>query len=94
MALAASAWVTTEQELKFAVETDPVVVDPEGIAVEPTDAVVAGPTGAVVVGAVDDFDEEPHAARPTIAALATTPPTTLHRSLIEPLDQEGARMPT
>ena len=52
--------MTTEQELKFAVETAPVVVDFEGIVVEPTDAVVVEPAGTVLVGALDALEEEPH----------------------------------
>jgi len=85
MALAASAWVTTEQELKFAVETAAVVVDADGgVVVEPTDVVVVVPTDAVVDVTADDLEDELHAASNTIAVLATTIPTTLDRSLIGP----------
>jgi hypothetical protein len=85
MALAASAWVTTEQELKFAVETTAVVVDAAGgVVVEPADAVVAEATDAVVEVTADDLEDELHAASNTTAVLATTIPTTLDRSLIGP----------
>jgi hypothetical protein len=67
MALAASAWVTTEQELKLAVVAAVVVVD----------------AGALVVVAelddvddVDDLGEELHAAKTMVAGAATTIPTT------------------
>jgi hypothetical protein len=85
MALAASAWVTTEHELKFAVEAAAVVVDADGgVVVEPADAVVVETTDAVVDVTADDLEDELHAASNTTAVLATTIPTTLDCNLIGP----------
>jgi len=73
MALAASAWVTTEQELKLAVAAVVVVV-------------VVATGGALVVGAaLDDVvgdveEDELHAARRMVAGPAATTPTMPRRS--------------
>ncbi len=79
MALAASAWVTTDQELKLLVAA--AVVD----GVDATDALVVG-------AAIDELEEdEPHAASTMAAGTATTDPTTPRRILIRPLDRIGGR---
>ena len=65
MALAASAWVTTEQELKL-----PEVVAPV-VAVEAGAPMVGAALGDVVDEGDDDGDEL-HAARSTAAGAATT----------------------
>jgi len=84
-ALAASPWVTTEQELKFAVETAAVVDSERIVVVEPVDAVVVDRPDAVVVGAaVEGLEDEPHAASATRAAVAIAMPTTRDRRLIGP----------
>jgi hypothetical protein len=92
MALAASAWVTTEHELKLPVlaavvdvdATDEVgVVDEVGVAdAVVVDAVVGG--AVVVDSAVDDLDDEPHAANRMARETATTVPRALRGSLINP----------
>jgi hypothetical protein len=91
IALAASVWVTTEQELKLAVLVVAVVVAPVVVV----GAVVDG--DPVVVGAVlDDVEgDELHAARRMAAGTATTIPTMPGRSfgcsLIRPLGRIAGR---
>ena len=87
-ALAASAWVTTEQELKLAVEPEVVVVDTTVV-----DEVGVPVVDGLVVGAVVDEVEgdELHAARRMAAVPAAANPTRLERTvgcnLIGPLDR-------
>ena len=92
-ALAASAWVATEQELKLAVEAEVVVV---------VDATVVGEVEVPVVdGLVVDVEldevegDELHAARRMAAVPAAANPTRLERtvgcSLIGPLDRIEGR---
>jgi hypothetical protein len=77
MALAASDWVTTKQELKSAVVA--------AVVVDATDALVVGP-------ALDDLEEDELQAASTIAAeTPTNIPTTPGRSLKRPLDGMGGR---
>jgi hypothetical protein len=84
--------VTTEQELKLAVEAEVVVVD-TAVVDEVEGAVVDGP----VVGAeVDEVEgDELHAARRMAAVPAAANPTrferTLECSLIGPLDRMEGR---
>jgi hypothetical protein len=75
MALAASARVTTEQELKLPVAAVDVV--------DTADAVVVG---AALDETVVEDEEAPHAAKKMTAGTATTVPRTSGRSLIRPLD--------
>jgi hypothetical protein len=74
MALAASARVTTEQELNLPVAAL--------LVVDATDALVAGAAPDEV--AVEE--EEPHAARRTAARTPTMIARTCARSLIRPLN--------
>jgi hypothetical protein len=93
MALAASAWVTTEQESELPVAT--VVSAATGALVV---AVVSAATGALVVGEAtdalavgagpDDFEEDgPHAASRMVAKQATAILIPPRPSLIRPLDR-------
>jgi hypothetical protein len=84
MALAASAWVTTEQESELPVAA--VVSAATGALVV---AVVSAATDALAVGAgPDDFEEdEPHAASRMVAKQATAILIPPRPSLIRPLDR-------
>jgi hypothetical protein len=79
MALAASAWVTTEQELKLAV---PAVVVVVATVVDELEATVVAADAVVVLVVLDGVGEdEPHAANTTAAGRASTTPTLRTRSL-------------
>jgi len=80
MALAASARVTTEQELKLPVARLVVVDATEALVVD------AALDDVVVV-----VEEEPHAATRMVAGTATTITRTSGRSLIRPLDPIARR---
>jgi len=82
IALAASAWVTTRQELKLAVEATVVVVAATDVA-----DVVDGMDvpGVPVVGGAPVFAADvPHAASRTVAEPATMMWAMLGRSFMEP----------
>ncbi|MGP0107645.1 MAG: hypothetical protein ACLPR9_02030 [Acidimicrobiales bacterium] len=66
--------MTTEQELKFAVVAEVVVVD--ATVVDDTEEAVVG----LVAGAVLEDGDELHAARSIAAPMAATSPTTPGRS--------------
>lgn len=91
-ALAASVWVTTEQELKLAVEAEVVVVDTTVV-----DELEVPVVDGLVVGAeLDEVEgDELHAASSTAAVPAAANPTRLERTfgcnLIEPLDRIEGR---
>jgi len=92
MALAASAWVTTEQELKPTFKTTPVVVDANDWVVGVADSVVVDPTDVVVSAAVEDFEDEPHPASTMTAAIATTVRTMLGRGFMRPPSERKTRV--
>jgi len=79
--------VTTEHESKFAVEAAVVVVDSTGaVVVDPTAVAVVDAADEVVLdAALDDLDEDEHAARVTTAATARTVLTVPGGGLVSPL---------
>jgi hypothetical protein len=86
MALAASAWVTFEQELNLPLEVVAVLVVGEVLG----PLVVGAVTGALVVGAAPDGageEDEPHAASRMAAGTAARIPTAAGRTLIRSPDR-------